>query len=80
MDFCPSLIPTSFFAFCSIKVQEKLTAEFEGSTFAPYTVVACMLLLEGADLYLKNKHAQSPLSISPPDISHVLRTVVQKCG
>ena len=57
-----------------------LKSEFEGLTFAPYTVVACMLLLEGADLYLKNKQGTSPFSISPPDISHVLRTVVQKCG
>ena len=61
-------------------MQGKLKSEFEDLTFAPYTVVACMLLLEGADLYLKNKIGLSPVSVSTPDISHVLRTVVQKCG
>lgn len=61
-------------------MQEELKSEFGEKTFAPYTVVACMLLLEGADLYLKNKQGQSPLFVSSPDISDVLRTVVQKCG
>ena len=39
-----------------------------------------MMLLEGADLYLKNGIGQSPLFLCPSDITDVLRTVIEKCG
>ena len=63
-----------------VQVQEKLESLFGKKTFALYTVVAAMMLLEGADLYLKNVIGQSPLFLCPSDITDVLRTVVEKCG
>ena len=62
------------------QVQDKLKNTFGELTFATYTIVACMLVLEGADLYQKNTMGHSPLALSPPDTADVLRHVVEKCG
>jgi hypothetical protein len=63
-----------------LQVEQKVKAAFGERNFARHTIVACMLLLEGADLYLKNGLGDSPLAICPPDIADVLRHVVEKCG
>ena len=61
-------------------MQEKLRCEYPDVVLEPFLVVSCMLLMEGADLYIKNRLGHSPLFLSPSHTSHVLTTVVQKCG
>ena len=62
------------------QVEKNLKAAFGERDYASYTIVACMLILEGADLYQKNVVGASPMAICPPDIADILRTVVEKCG
>ena len=63
-----------------MQVAGKLRTVFGERHFAPYTIVICMLLLEGADLYHKDSMGDSPLVLCPPEITDVLRNVVELCG
>ena len=64
----------------SQQVEKKLTATFGERNFTSYTVVACMLILEGAELYQKNTIGVSPMALCPPATADVLRHVIEKCG
>ncbi|CAI8023106.1 E3 ubiquitin-protein ligase mib1 [Geodia barretti] len=64
----------------TLQVEKKLKASFGEKDYASYTVVACMLILEGADLYQKNMIGDSPMAVCPPDSADILRHVIEKCG
>ena len=64
----------------TLQVEKKLKASFGEKDYASYTVVACMLILEGADLYQKNMIGDSPMVVCPPDSADILRHVIEKCG
>ena len=79
VDICSTIFPTHAHVF-RLQVEKRVKAVFGERHYPPYTIVVCMLLLEGADLYQKNLTGDSPLAICPPDITHLVRNVVEMCG
>lgn len=47
-------------------------SEHGGFSFEPYVVVACFLVREGGDIYMKNYQGISPIQLAPPDIGNVI--------
>ncbi len=57
---------------CTPQVNDKLLSRHSGFAYEPYVVMACFLVQEGGDLYLRNFQGISPIQLAPPNVGNVI--------